>query len=114
LGYTTTVYRFPGGTMGRKKSVVAERAEILKNLGYRYFDWDVSTADTDPNLSKYGSEEKIVNLLANNVIKNTKGKKKLIILMHDSAGKAYTAKALPKIIEGLQKQGYGFDVLTNY
>ncbi len=114
LGYTTTVYRFPGGTMGRKKSVVAERTEILKNLGYRYFDWDVSTADTDPNLSKYGSEEKIVNLLANNVIKNTKGKKKLIILMHDSAGKAYTAKALPKIIEGLQKQGYGFDVLTNY
>lgn len=112
--YTPTVYRFPGGTMGRKKSVVTERAEILENLGYRYFDWDVSTADTDPNLSKYGTAEQIADILANNVTENTKGREKLIILMHDSAGKTYTAKALPKIIEGLQKQGYEFDVLTNY
>jgi peptidoglycan/xylan/chitin deacetylase (PgdA/CDA1 family) len=46
------------------------------------------------------------------VLLNTKGMKKLIILMHD--GKSYTAQALPKIIEGLQKQGYIFDVLKNY
>jgi peptidoglycan/xylan/chitin deacetylase (PgdA/CDA1 family) len=114
LGYTSTVYRFPGGSMGHKKGVIDPRAELLGELGYRYFDWDVSTADTDPNLKKYGTEEQIVNLLANNVIKGAKGKKKLIILMHDSAGKYYSAKALPKIIEGLKKQGYTFDVLTNY
>ncbi len=112
--YKSTVYRFPGGTMGRSKSVIKERSEILKELGYRYFDWDVSTADTDPNLKKIGNEGQIVDKLANNVIKGANGRKKLIILMHDSAGKAYTAKALPKIIEGLQKQGYVFDVLTNY
>ncbi len=112
--YTSKVYRFPGGTMGHKKTSIKARTEILSGLRYRYFDWDVSTADTDPNLRKYGNEEYIVNLLANNVINGAKGRDKLIILMHDSSGKTYTAKALPKIIEGLQKKGYVFDVLTNY
>lgn len=114
LNYTTKVYRFPGGTMGHKKSEVMEREVILSELGYKYFNWDISTADTDPNLKKYGTEEQIVNLLANNIINGAKGRKKLIILMHDSAGKMYSAKALPKIIEGLDKKGYAFDVLTNY
>ena len=114
LEYTSTVFRFPGGAMGRNKNIIKARADILSELGYNYFDWDVSTADTDPNLKKYGTEAYIVNLLANNVIKGAKGRKKLVILMHDSAGKIYSAKALPKIIEGLQKQGYVFDVLTNY
>ncbi|NLE26183.1 MAG: polysaccharide deacetylase family protein [Clostridiaceae bacterium] len=114
LNYTTTVYRFPGGSMSRSKNVIKARTEILANLGYKYFDWNVSMADTDPNLKKYGTEEQIVNLLANNILKNTKGKNKLVILMHDSEGKKYSAKALPIIIEGLRKQGYEFDVLTNY
>jgi|GEM_PF-3028160 len=114
LNYTSTVFRFPGGTMGQNRSMIKKRADILAELGYTYFDWDVSTADTDPNLRKYGDKEYIVNLLANNVINNTKGRKKLIILMHDSADKTYTAEALPKIIEGLKDRGYKFDVLTNY
>lgn len=114
LNYKSTVFRFPGGTMGRSSGAIKERADILAKIGYTYFDWDVSTADTAPNLSKYGDEEYIVNMLANNVINNTKDRKKLVILMHDSADKTYTAKALPKIIEGLKAKGYEFDVLTNY
>lgn len=112
--YTSTVFRFPGGSMGHENSTIKDRTDILAGLGYKYFDWDVSTNDTDPNLKKYVDEEYIVNLLANNVIKGTQNRKKLIILMHDLSDKTYTAKALPKIIEGLQKQGYVFDVLTNY
>ncbi len=114
FNYTTTLYRFPGGSGSRSKDVIKARAEILANLGYKYFDWNVTMADTDPNLKKYGTEEQIVNLLANNILKNTKGKNKLVILMHDSDGKKYSAKALPIIIEGLREQGYEFDVLTNY
>lgn len=114
LGYTTTIFRFPGGTFGRKKSMLKERTDILDELGYKYFDWNVSTADTDTNLKKYGDEEFVANLLANNIVKNTKNRKKLIILMHDSPDKVYTVKALPQIIEGLKKQGYSFDVLSNY
>ena len=100
--------------MGRSKDVIKAREQILANLGYKYYDWNVSMADTDPNLKKYGTEEQIGNLLANNILKNTNGRKKLVILMHDSEGKKYSAKALPIIIEGLKKQGYEFDVLTNY
>lgn len=114
FGYTTTVYRFPGGSGGRGSNVLNPRVRILTELGYKYFDWNASMADTDPNLKKYGTEEQIVNLLANNILKNTNGKNKLIILMHDSDGKNYSAKALPLIIEGLIEQGYEFDVLTNY
>ena len=112
--YTTTVFRFPGGTKGRKKSIIQKRAEILKRNGYRYFDWDVSVADTDPNLKNYGDEKAVINLMVKNVGNNTKGKKQLIVLMHDSSGKTCTARALPHIIKELQKQGYIFDVLTNY
>ncbi len=114
LDYTTTVFRFPGGTPGRKKSIIQKRADILKKNGYRYFDWDVSVADTDPNLKNYGDEKFIVNLMTGNVLHNTKGKKRLIVLMHDDSTKIYTVKALPCIIDGLKKQGYVFDVLTNY
>ncbi len=112
--YTTTVFRFPGGTMGRKKSYINKCSVILSKEGYKYFDWNVSTADADPRLKKYGKGKNIVNLMANNVLKNTKNRKKLIVLMHDSSDKIYTTKALPMIIEGLKKQGYSFDVLTNY
>ena len=110
-GYTTTAFRFPGGTMGRSKAVIRTRADILADMGYRYYDWDVSTADTDPNLKTYGSADHIVSLLVNNILNNTKNRKSLIILMHDTS--RYSAKALPGIIEGLQEQGYEFGVLTN-
>lgn len=32
--------------------------------------------------------------------------------MHDTSAKKTTVKALPDIIEGLKKQGYKFEVLT--
>lgn len=110
-GCTSTVFRFPGGSMGRSKAVVKARADILAGLGYQYFDWDVSAADTDPKLKTYGNEAYIVNLLANNILNNTRNRKRLILLMHDTS--IYSSKALPRIIEGLKKQGYAFGVLTN-
>jgi peptidoglycan/xylan/chitin deacetylase (PgdA/CDA1 family) len=109
-GCTPTVFRFPGGSMGRSKAVVKARADILTGLGYNYYDWDISTADTDPNLRTYGNEEHIVSLLTDNILKNTQNRKKLIILMHDTS--TYSAKALPGIIEGLREQGYAFGVLS--
>jgi peptidoglycan/xylan/chitin deacetylase (PgdA/CDA1 family) len=114
LNYTSTVFRFPGGAMGKNKDMINRRADLLKELGYTWFDWNASTGDADRGVKKYGDEEDIVNLLINNVLSHTYLKKKLIVLMHDSYTKTYTVKALPKIIDGLIKQGYRFDVLTNY
>ncbi|MCX7773729.1 MAG: polysaccharide deacetylase family protein, partial [Clostridia bacterium] len=112
--YTTKLYRFPGGTGGRKASVVSPRAEFLAMNGYTYFDWNVSVADTDLNLSKGRTVDEIVDKLTQNVLERTGHRRQLIVLMHDDATKIYTAMALSGIIEGLKKQGYSFDVLSNY
>ncbi len=112
--YKTTIYRFPGGSLSRKKTMIRTRAGILKKRGYKYFDWNVSVGDADSNVYKSGTEEQIVSRMVNNVVKNTGNKQRLIVLMHDAASKIYTAKALPKIIKELKNQGYTFDVLTSY
>jgi peptidoglycan/xylan/chitin deacetylase (PgdA/CDA1 family) len=57
FNYKTTLFRFPGGSISWNKNVIKKRADILKNNGYLYFDWDVSTADTDINLTKYGDKD---------------------------------------------------------
>lgn len=113
LGYTTVLFRFPGGAMGKDKDMIKERADILKELGYTYYEWHVSTADTSAAVLSLKDDE-AVKAVTDNVLKYTRGREKLIVLMHDSRGKMSTARALPQIIEGLMEQGYGFDVLSNY
>ena len=112
--YKTAIYRFPGGSIGRNKGMIRIRAAILEKLGYKYFDWNVSVGDADPRIYKTGTEEQIVSRMVNNVVCNTGNKQRLIVLMHDNGSKIYTAKALPKIISELKKQGYTFDVLTSF
>ena len=42
-------------------------------------------------------------------LKNTsKGKKSLVILMHDAPNKDLTAETLPDVIKYLREQGYSF------
>ena len=107
--YLTTSYRFPGGAMSRKSSIITPRREILAELGYRDFDWNIDTGDAHPD-----QKDKSAEALALNVLDNTKDRSQLIILMHDSTGKATTLEALPLIIAGLREQGYTLDILRNY
>ena len=109
FGYQTSLFRFPGGSQSWDPAAIAARRDILQELHYRDFDWDISLGDTDP--SPAGRDPKV---LAANVSGNLKGQEKLILLMHDSPGKTATAEALPEIIETLREKGYGFDVLGNY
>jgi peptidoglycan/xylan/chitin deacetylase (PgdA/CDA1 family) len=114
--YTSTVFRFPGGTMGRSSDILNPRIDILNDLGYKSYDWNSTTADSDETISvdKYGSVENIVNKLTSNILDNAGDRDRLIILMHDSESKIYTVKALPKIIDGLEEIDYQFDTLDNY
>ena len=109
LGHIPTLYRFPGGTGGRGDDIINPRVDILEALGYRHFDWNVSTGDTDT-----GPTGQIVETLVNNVILNTRNQRRLIILMHDTADKPTTVLALPIIINELKAMGYEFDSLNNY
>jgi peptidoglycan/xylan/chitin deacetylase (PgdA/CDA1 family) len=108
-GHIPTIFRFPGGSGGRAANILAPRLELLEALNYRHFNWDVTTGDTDT--SPAGKE---VDVLVNNVILNTLNRRKLIILMHDTADKTSTVQALPMIIEALKEMGYTFDTLVNY
>jgi len=108
-GYLMTTFRFPGGAMSRKSSIIIPRREILAEMGYQDFDWNVDTGDT--RSSKY---DKSAVALTSNVLDNTRGREQLIVLMHDTKNKTTTLEALPFIITGLREQGYSFDVLRNY
>jgi len=46
------------------------------------------------------------------VLKESKNKKKPVILFHDTNAKSTTVQALPEIIENLINEGFTFDVLS--
>lgn len=66
-----------------------------KSCGYYTIQWDIDSLDW----KNYGVQDMIDRVVNNDKLKNGS-----IILMHNGA--KYTVKALPQIIEGLQKKGY--------
>jgi peptidoglycan/xylan/chitin deacetylase (PgdA/CDA1 family) len=109
FNYSMTIFRFPGGTMGRSREVMVPRRTVMQELGYSYFDWDVSLGDAA------GDESALdVNALVQNVLNGLGKRDKVIILMHDSAGKTATPEALERIIKALRERGYLFDTLEHY
>jgi peptidoglycan/xylan/chitin deacetylase (PgdA/CDA1 family) len=108
-GHTATIYRFPGGSGGRPQAVLSPRLEILRIMGYRHFDWHVSTGDSDT-----GPAGRDPDVLTANVLNNTQNRQHLIVLLHDTADKTATVQALPRILQGLAEQGYVFDTLADY
>jgi len=108
LGVTTSLYRFPGGSMGRQADLIAQRVEVLERLGYRHFDWHVSSGDTDR-----GPAGQQVEALVNNIVNNLGGRSRPIILMHDSWNET-VVEALPIIITRLKAMGYSFGTLDEF
>jgi len=104
FGYSSCSFRFPGGAMNQTREIRNPRIDVLRELGYRHFDWDIDTDDW----RRGRTPEDIVNT----VMENTKGKEHVIILMHDTYEK--TLEALPAIIAGLREQGYIFDIVRNH
>jgi peptidoglycan/xylan/chitin deacetylase (PgdA/CDA1 family) len=78
--------------------------EMSKN-GNVHFDWNVSSTDAAAPVQDKQS-------IIDSVISNSKGKAKIIVLMHDMDLKTTTVEALPAIITHLKSQGYRFDVLS--
>jgi peptidoglycan-N-acetylglucosamine deacetylase len=105
------ILRYPGGstnTISRKyggKDIMKKIIEQMSKENYAQFDWNVDSADAS---KRHVSKDVIVD----NVLKYSKEKKRADILMHDANVKITTVQALPEIIEGLQAQGFIFDVLS--
>ena len=110
-GVQTDIMRFPGGSksaMAQKTSgydIVSKLIPEVKDLGYDYFDWNVSSGD---GISTPPSKEIVENVLrgANRVNGD------IVVLFHDSRTKNSTVEALPEIIEELTAKGYNFAPLN--
>lgn len=108
FGYSSTSFRFPGGSMTWNRDVRNPRIDTLKELGYRYFDWHIDSGDAHPE-----QRDKGVEAITENVLSSTGGREHVIILLHDFYGRETTLEALPAIITGLKQQGYVFDIIRN-
>lgn len=99
--YNNKLIRFPGGSFDKNK---AAHRQAVTEAGYHYVDWNCLNGDAEAlNVP--------VEKLIQNVKQTSQGKNRIVILMHDAAGKETTVQALPQIIEYLKAQGYNFKTL---
>lgn len=99
--YQSNIFRFPGGSVGGYYDKLKQKAKKkFEKKGISYLDWNCLTNDSD------GAETK--QAIMQNLKETSKGKKSLVILMHDAPNKDLTAKTLPDVIKYLKEQGYTF------
>lgn len=102
--FSTRIIRMPGGHMTRVHAGtpnLKQFDERLQQNGLISIDWNAYDIDAE-------GSPKTANQLVQNAIASVGNKEKVILLMHDTYGKEETAKALPRIIEYLQRRGYEF------
>ena len=99
--YCSHIFRFPNGYMShiytrQKKDALS----VLHNLDYVYVDWNCLNNDS---VKKYSSSQ-----LLNNLIKSSKNKDVLVILMHDTKDVSNSSLVLKDSIKYLKGKGYVF------
>ena len=107
-GVDSKIIRFPGGssnTISRRycAGIMSALTKEVLNRGYKYYDWNVSSGDADPNsiTSTY---------VYNNVVNGIRKNRSNMVLMHDI--KAATRDALKSIIQYGKDNGYSFEKIT--
>lgn len=108
-GKTVKIVRFPGGssnTISKNycEGVMTQITQRILAEGFRYYDWNVASGDTDGVKTKEG--------VYNNVTAGLQHGRNNIVLMHDFSGNNKTLEALPEIIDFGLENGYVFDVIT--
>ncbi|MFD0696835.1 polysaccharide deacetylase family protein [Paenibacillus sp. GCM10027628] len=111
VGYRPDILRFPGGSNNHLswkpggRGIMSKVARAMKEDGYQYFDWNVSSTDAAAPVQDR-------NMIIDSVLGASRGKQKIIVLMHDNSFKTTTVEALPIVIKRLQAAGFRFDKLT--
>ncbi len=103
-GVKSKIIRFPGGSSNQIsnkycKGIMKKLIKSVPKKGYYYFDWNVDSMDASGSNVSYTK-------IKNSVLASSANKNSICVLMHDTDAKNSTVTALPKIIEGLKKQGY--------
>lgn len=104
-GTTTQLFRFPGGSSNTVSSfnpgIMSRLSKAMENLGYKYFDWNVSSGDA--------GETTKTDVVLENVIEGCTGKRAAIVLQHDI--KDFSVDAVEQIIIWGLNNGYRFCAL---
>lgn len=96
-GITPHVYRFPGGGMQYRKRLTP----LVQEKGYRVVGWNAVCGDEEITGAS-------ADVLVETSLKTSSGKRRVVLLCHDSAKHQATAEALPRIIANFRRQGYVF------
>lgn len=106
-GVRTTLVRFPGGSSNMASSfnpgIMTRLTEQLKQSGFQYFDWNVSSGDAGTK-----DTERILS----NMIDGVNGRDCSVVLQHAET-KEYSMKALEPFITWALGNGYTFLKLDN-
>ena len=104
-GQYTALCRFPGGssnTVSRfNRGVMTRLTKAVRDLGYQYFDWNVSSGDAGGT----SDTEQVVE----NIINGCSGRRVSVVLQHDS--KDFSVAAVERVIVWGLTNGYTFAAL---
>lgn len=96
-GTTPVFYRFPGGSSNKVSSVpMKEFEDFLSEQEVTFFDWNISAGDATGDVLS-------VDRIVENAIRGIENNNTSVVLLHDSADKYSTVRALPRIIEAILK-----------
>lgn len=104
-GYTSNIYRFPGGSSSTLGNM--DRADCIRYLnaqGIVYFDWNVSSGDASFSFVSPAQIEA-------NIFNDLGTYDESVVLMHDSSSKTSTMVALESVIKRMLDEGYTLKAL---
>jgi len=105
-GVAPTIFRFPGGSInGYNQDISQDIITEMLRRGFIPWDWNCSSEDAVGG-------KKTADQLVNNVLTVSKSYDRPVVLLHDSASKDSSVKALSGIITGLRNQGYDLAPIT--
>jgi peptidoglycan/xylan/chitin deacetylase (PgdA/CDA1 family) len=104
-GIRPTFYRFPGGSSNIDSQIpVKDFIEVLEQRGISYMDWNVVDGTSDSSITKKQMVQKVLNGVSQFNVS--------VVQFHDSANSDVLIKALPEIIQKLQKKGYNLQPIS--
>ena len=104
-GTYTKLFRFPGGSSNTVSSfnpgIMSRLAKMMTDMGYQYYDWNVSSGDA-------GQTTK-TDVVVENIIDGCSGKRTSVVLQHDI--KDFSVDAVEKVLVWGLRNGYTFRAL---
>lgn len=104
-GEYTSIFRFPGGSSNTVSNfnpgIMSRLAAVMTDLGYKFFDWNVSSGDA--------GETNETQEIIDNIISGCSGRRVSVVLQHDI--KDYSVAAVEQVLIWGINNGYSFRAL---